>query len=225
MELNIEGIRASRPRVARLMRKAQIRSIVRKKYRVQTTDSRHLYPIAENLLQRDFSAVRLGEKWVSDLTYIKTNEGWLYLTKIMDLADRKVIGWALSDNMEANTTTVPAWQMAIRNRPVTASLIFHSDRGIQYACTDFREQFKGMPVLQSMSRKGNCWDNAVSESFFKTMKTEMVYHIEFQTRAQAKLAIFEYIEIWYNRERRHSTSGYLTPSEMEKLLMSNTISA
>jgi len=225
MELNIEGIRASRPRVARLMRKAQIRSIVRKKYRVQTTDSRHLYPIAENLLQRDFSAVRLGEKWVSDLTYIKTNEGWLYLTKIMDLADRKVIGWALSDNMEANTTTVPAWQMAIRNRPVTASLIFHSDRGIQYACTDFREQFKGMPVLQSMSRKGNCWDNAVSESFFKTMKTEMVYHIEFQTRAQAKLAIFEYIEIWYNRERRHSTLGYLTPSEMEKLLMSNTISA
>ena len=127
--------------------------------------------------------------------------------------------------MEASTTTVPAWQMAIRNRPVRASLIFHSDRGIRYACTDFREQFKGMPVLQSMSRKGNCWDNAVSESFFKTMKTEMVYHIEFQTRAQAKLAIFEYIEICYNRERRHSTLGYLTPSEMEKLLMSNTISA
>jgi len=163
-------------------RKAHIRSIVRKKYRVQTTDSRHLYPIVENLLQRDFSAVRLGEKWVSDLTYIQTNEGWLYLTKIMDLADRKVIGWALSDTMKASTTTVPAWQMAIRNRPVRASLIFHSDRGIQYACTDFREQFKGMTVLQSMSRKGNCWDNAVSESFFKTTKTEMVYHIEFKPR-------------------------------------------
>lgn len=225
VELKIQGIYASRQRVARVMRKAQIRSITRNKYRVQTTDSRHLYPIAENLLQRDFSAGRLAQKWVSDLTYIRTSEDWLYLTTVMDLADRKVIGWALSDTMEAGETSVPAWQMAIKNRPIKDPLIFHSDRGIQYACSEFRKQLIGTPVLQSMSRRGNCWDNAVAESFFKTMKTEMIYHVKFETKEQAKLAIFEYIEIWYNRERRHSTLGYLTPLEFEKLLMNCEITA
>lgn len=115
--------------------------------------------------------------------------------------------------------------MALRNRAINTQLIFHSDRGIQYACNEFRKQLMGLPVLQSMSRKGNCWDNAVAESFFKTMKTEMIYHQLFQTRAEAKLAVFEYIEIWYNRERRHSTLGYLTPCEVEKLLQINTIAA
>lgn len=224
-ELSVQGIKASRPRVARLMRKAHIQSLIRKKYKVQTTDSTHVFTLAENLLNRDFSADRLGQKWVSDLTYIRTGQGWLYLTTVLDLADRKIIGWALSDTMEASQTSVPAWKMAVKNRPITSQLIFHSDRGIQYACSEFRSQFTGMPILQSMSRKGNCWDNAVAESFFKSMKTEMVYHVKFETRRQAKLAVFEYIEVWYNRERRHSTLGYLTPCEFEQLLNSNAIAA
>jgi putative transposase len=224
-ELSVQGVKASRPRVARLMRKAHIQSVIRKKYRVQTTDSTHVFTLAENLLNRDFSADKLGQKWVSDLTYIRTGQGWLYLTTVLDLADRKIIGWALSETMEASQTSVPAWKMAVKNRGITSQLIFHSDRGIQYACCEFRPQFAGMPVLQSMSRKGNCWDNAVAESFFKSMKTEMVYQIKFATKKQAKLAIFEYIEVWYNRERRHSTLGYLTPCEFEEILKSSAIAA
>ncbi|MFD2066999.1 IS3 family transposase [Pontibacter silvestris] len=167
VELREQGIRASRPRVARIMQKHRIQSIVRKKYRVQTTDSSHAYTVAENHLSRDVQAVRPAEKWVSDLTYIRTKEGWLYLTVVvLDLADRKVVGWALSETMEAETTTVAAFRMAVRNRPLFHSLLFHSDRGVQYACSAFREQLEGKPVLQSMSRKGNCWDNAVAESFF-----------------------------------------------------------
>lgn len=150
VELKAQGVMTSRPRVARLMQKAGIRSIIRQKYRVQTTDSNHNYPVAENHLNRDFSAERLAQKWVSDLTYIKTGEGWLYLTAILDLADRKVVGWALSDTMEAKVTSVAAWQMAISNRPVKEPLLFHSDQGVQYACQEFREQLTGMPVWQSM---------------------------------------------------------------------------
>lgn len=176
------------------MRKHSIRSIIRKKYRVQTTASNHSYAIAENYLDRNFYATRLAEKWVSDLTYIKPQQGWLYLTAVLDLADRKVVGWALSETMEAEATSVAAWRMAIKNRPVTQSLLFLSDRGVQYACQQFRNQLKGKPVLQSMSRKVNCWDNAVAESFFKTMKTELIYHRKFATRQEARLAIFEYNE-------------------------------
>ena len=224
-ELRDQGIRASRPRVARVMRKHWIQSIIRKKYKVQTTDSSHTYRVAENHLARDFQAVRPAEKWVSDLTYIRTREGWLYLTIVLDLADRKVVGWALSETMEAEATTVAAFQMAIKNRPLFYSLLFHSDRGVQYACSAFREQLEGMPVLQSMSRKGNCWDNAVAESFFKTMKTEMVYHHQFTTKQQARLAVFEYIESFYNRKRRHSKLGYLTPCQYENLLYNHTVAA
>lgn len=195
------------------MKKANIKSIIRKKYRVQTTDSNHKYAVAENHLNRDFSAQTTGQKWVSDLTYIRTGEGWLYMTAILDLADRKVVGWALSDTMKAADTTIAAWKMAIKNRPIKQFLLFHSDRGIQYACTDFREQLKGMPVLQSMSRKGNCWDNAIAESFFKTLKTELVYHVNYATKQQAKLSIFEYIEGWYNRKRRHSALGNRSPEQ------------
>jgi transposase InsO family protein len=225
VELQEQGILASRPRVARLMRKHAIRSIIRKKYRVQTTDSNHGFAIAENYLNRDFSATRLAEKWVSDLTYIRTQQGWLYLTAVLDLADRKVVGWALSETMEAEVTSVAAWRMAVKNRPLTKSLLFHSDRGVQYACQQFRSQLKGKPVLQSMSRKGNCWDNAVAESFFKTIKTELIYHRKFATRQEARLAIFEYIEGWYNRKRRHSALGYHTPCHLESLYLENTIAA
>ena len=181
--------------------------------------------MAENYLQQDFTAERMAQKWVSDLTYIKTDEGWLYLTIVMDLADRKVIGWALSETMKAIETTVAAFKMAVNNRPVVEPLLFHSDRGIQYACSEFTGQLKKWPVTQSMSRKGNCWDNAVAESFFKTMKTEMIYHQKFQTKAAAKLAVFEYIEVWYNRQRRHSALGYLTPCQYENLLVNNKIAA
>jgi transposase InsO family protein len=223
VELREQGIVTSRPRVARLMKKTGIRSIIRQKYRVQTTDSNHGYPVAENHLNREFLAERLAQKWVSDVTYIKTGEGWLYLTAVLDLADRKVIGWALSETMTAKATSVAAWRMAIKNRPVNEPLLFHSDQGVQYACQDFRIQLNGMPVRQSMSRKGNCWDNAVAESFFKTLKTELVYHVVFKTKIQAKLAVFEYLEVWYNRERRHSALGYLTPCQYEKLLMQQAI--
>lgn len=127
--------------------------------------------------------------------------------------------------MEAEVTSVAAWQMAIRNRAINEPLLFHSDRGTQYACQEFREQWKGMPVQQSMSRKGNCWDNAVAESFFKTLKTELVYHRKFATREEAKLAVFEYIEIWYNRKRRHSALGYLTPCQFENLFLQQAMAA
>ena len=219
-ELRKKGINTSRQRVSRLMRKFNIRSIVRKSW-VQTTDSEHKHPVAENILNRDFYAARIGEKWVSDLTYIQTAEGWLYLTTVIDLGDRKVIGWSLSEGMDAKSTTVKAFRMAKINRPIISNLIFHSDRGIQYACAEFRAQLKGLPITQSMSRKGNCWDNAVAESFFKTMKTEMVYHNKFKTRKQASMAIFEYIEIWYNRKRSHSTLGYLSPMGFENTLTNN----
>lgn len=225
MELKEQGVHVSRPRVARVMQQHHIQSIVRKKYRVQTTDSSHAYTVAENYLNREFHAAGPAEKWVSDLTCIRTGEGWLYLTVVLDLADRKVVGWALSETMEAEATTVAAWQMAIRNRPLFHSLLFHSDRGVQYACSAFREQMEGVPVVQSMSRKGNCWDNAVAESFFKTMKTEMVYHHKFATITEAKLAVFEYIESFYNRKRRQSALGYMTPCQYENLLYSQTVAA
>lgn len=224
-ELREQGIQVSRPRVARLMKKANIKSIIRRKYRVQTTDSKHEYTVAQNHLNRDFSAQTIGLKWVSDLTYIRTGEGWLYLTAILDLADRKVVGWALSDTMKAADTTIVAWKMAIINRPVTQNLLFHSDRGVQYACTDFKDQLKCLPVLQSMSRKGNCWDNAIAESFFKTLKTELVYHTEYFTKQQAKLAIFEYIESWYNRKRKHSALGYRSPLQYQSYLEEKRLAA
>ena len=224
-ELRERGVKASRNRVARLMHKAAIRSIMYKKYRVQTTDSSHDYPVAKNLLNREFTADRPGHKWVSDITYIPTGEGWLYLTTVLDLADRKVIGWALSDSLKAIDTSVAALRMALKNRRIEGQLLFHSDRGVQYACTEFRDQLKGLPVVQSMSRKGNCWDNAVAESFFKTFKSELVNHIDFPTRAAARLATFEYIEGWYNRQRRHSSLNYQTPAQRESHFYTSQMAA
>jgi len=218
-ELRQEYPRLSRPRVARLMKKANIRSIIRKKFKV-TTDSKHNYPIADNLLNRNFSVERMGETWVSDITYIRTLEGWLYLTAIIDLADRKIIGWSIGATLKALDTVLPAWKMAIKNRPVVAPLLFHSDRGVQYACNEFKDCIlKNKLVTQSMSRKGNCWDNAVAESFFKTLKSEWVNHNRFTTRKHAQMALFEYIETWYNTRRRHSSLGYLTPREFAKKLI------
>lgn len=216
-ELNRSGILTSKKRVAKLMRKEGIQSKIRKKYKA-TTDSSHNYPVVENKLDRHFIVEELGTIWVSDITYIHTNQGWLYLTVIMDLADRKVIGWALSDNLKTCSTVIPAWNMATKNRPIQHELLFHSDRGVQYACSEFTNRLDANKYLtRSMSRKGNCWDNAVAESFFKTLKVECVYHIKFTTREQAEVAIFEYIETWYNRNRRHSAINGLTILEFEQL--------
>lgn len=217
-ELRNKNINVSRPRVARLMKKAQIQSRIRKRF-VVTTNSKHQYPVVENKLDRNFQADRIGKAWVSDITYIRTSEGWLYLTIVMDLADRKIIGWALSKSMKASQTSMAAWQMAIGNRVLTDDLIFHSDRGIQYACTEFQTLLEANKrVIRSMSRKGDCWDNAVAESFFKTLKVELVYRRNYSTRAQAAVSIFEYIETRYNRRRLHSTLGYRSPEEYGKLL-------
>ncbi len=215
-ELNAQGLKISRQRVARLMRSDGIMSIIKKKYRVSTTDSNHNLPVAKNHLNRRFKVTRPGKVWVSDITYIRTNQGWLYLTIIMDLYDRKIIGWALSKTMSTFETVMAAWRMALINRPICGELTFHSDRGVQYASIEFRKALEGNPVRQSMSRKGNCWDNAVAESFFKILKSEMIYHNQYINQQQAKTEVFEFIEIWYNRKRRHSYLGYLTPDEYGK---------
>ena len=210
----------SRSYVARIMKRLNIRSKTRKKFKV-TTDSHHSYPIAPNLLNRDFRTTGMSEKWVSDLTYIRTKAGWLYLTTVIDLADRKVIGWAFSKSMTAKETSVKALKMAIKCRGIKPGLIFHSDRGVQYACDEFKKVLHQNQIHQSMSRKGNCWDNSVAESFFKTLKTELVYHHKFENREIAKMKIFEYIEGFYHNNRIHSAIGDLTPNQMEKQLKQN----
>jgi len=224
-ELNRQGIKVSRPRVARLMKNAKIRSVIKRKFKA-TTDSDHRFAVLENKLERNFKPGTTGRVWVSDITYIKTRQGWLYLTTVIDLGDRKVIGWALSIAMKAAETVIPAFKMAQMNRPVTGELLFHSDRGVQYACNEFKYLLDKNPLLtRSMSRKGNCWDNAVAESFFKTLKTECVYQNKFETKQQAALLIFEYIEIWYNRKRLHSALGYMSPQDFEKQLNKQIIAA
>jgi transposase InsO family protein len=215
----------SRQRVARLMRKAGIRSKIRKKY-IATTDSKHTYHVAANLLDRNFKVGSIGQVWVSDITYISTKQGWLYLTTVIDLGDRKVIGWSLGSTLKAADTSVAAFNMAIKNRPITQQLIFHSDRGVQYACNEFTDILKKYKtVKQSMSRKGNCWDNAVAESFFKTLKSEWTNWHKYQSVKQAALSVFEYIEGWYNLKRKHSALGYLSPAEYEKYLLTKKSAA
>lgn len=216
-ELKSRGFNVSRPRVARLMKQSAIRAVHAKKF-VVTTDSKHTYPVVENKLDRNFSAAQeRAQIWVSDITYIRTMKGWLYLTIVLDLFDRKVIGWSLSGDMTAENTSIAAWKMATKNRPPSKNLIFHSDRGVQYACNTFAnllESYKG--VERSMSRKGNCWDNAVAESFFKTIKVELIYRSRYINKEIAALSVFEWIETWYNRNRRHSALGNLTIMEFEK---------
>ena len=216
-ELLAGGKKVSQQRVARIMRAADIRARKPRKF-VATTDSRHNYPVAPNLLNRNFTATRKCQYWVSDITYVRTKSGWLYLTVVIDLYDRKVIGWSMSHGLTAGETIIPAWRMAVRNRPITQKLIFHSDRGVQYACEAFTNILKNNVLIErSMSRKGNCWDNAVAESFFKTIKVEWIYNFEYADQNQAKLSIFDWIESWYNRTRRHSALGYKTIEEFERI--------
>ena len=217
-ELNDRGFSVSKNRVARRMRASGLRSIVRRKYRA-TTDSKHSHPVADNLLQRDFTAAEPDKVWVSDITYIKTARGWLYLTVFIDLFSRMVVGWALSSSLSTEMV-LAALQRGIRNRRPGAGLTIHSDRGVQYACKDFRKVLKKHGFIQSMSRKGDCWDNAVAESFFGIIKSELIHHERFNGPQDTLKAIFEYIEVFYNRKRKHSTLGYKTPDQFEQTMKS-----
>lgn len=215
-ELEALGYRVSRPRVARIMKANYLFAKRKRKFRA-TTDSNHSYPIAPNLLNQCFDVNRQNQVWVSDITYIQTKQGWLYLTVIIDLFNRKVVGWSLSHDLTTEATIIKAWNMAIKRTSLKQSLIFHSDRGIQYASQRFSsiiKSYKGR-VRQSMSRKGNCWDNAVAESFFKSLKVEWVYRHSYKLRSEAELSIFKWIETWYNNKRRHSFLGNRTIKEFE----------
>jgi transposase InsO family protein len=224
-ELKAAGVSASRPRIARIMKASGLRALASKRF-IATTDSKHKYPIVDNVLNRSFSVDRKNQVWVSDITYVRTNQGWLYLTVIIDLFDRKVIGWAMSKDLSAQNTSIKAWRMAKKKYPITDTLIFHSDRGIQYACTAFANILNGNKfVTRSMSRKGNCWDNAVAESFFKSLKVEWVYTKKYACGEEAQLSIFEWMETWYNTRRRHSALGYMTINEFENQLNKQSIAA
>jgi len=216
-KLEREGLRYCRSYIGLLMKNMGLKSVLRKKY-VVTTDSKHTFPVANNELNRDFSSLKLGEKWVSDITYIRVNERWNYLTTIIDLADKKVVGWSLSEDMTTENTVMKAWLSARKNRTIIEGFIFHSDRGVQYASNKMAMLFSfNRKITPSMSRKGNCWDNAVAESFFKTIKHEWLHCFKFDSYQQLYSSIEDYMN-WYNTERLHSSLEYLTPLEMEMKL-------
>jgi transposase InsO family protein len=211
---DVYGIRASLKRVARLMRENGLNARRSRKF-IRTTDSKHSFPASENILNREFHAEKGGMKWVSDITYLRTKGGWIYLTVVLDLYDRKIIGWALSGDMEAAHTAVAALEMAVKNRMPENSLIFHSDRGVQYCAGGFRDILRERcpDVRQSMSRKGNCWDNACAESFFKTLKRELETLDGRHSTTEVRQSVFMYIESYYNRIRMHSALDYVAPNE------------
>jgi transposase InsO family protein len=208
------GLWVSRKRIAKLLKKHGLNAKRRRKF-IPTTNSNHGLPVCENILNRDFHAASPGEKWVSDITYLRTAGGWRYLTVVLDLFDRKVIGWAFSEDMTAEHTTIPAFGMACMNRRPRSGLIFHSDRGVQYCAASFRTHLKEQcpTVRQSMSRKGNCWDNACAETFFKTLKAELETLDDKQTAQAVQHSVFEYIETYYNRKRMPSALDYSPPVE------------
>jgi transposase InsO family protein len=211
-ELRARGHRVARKRVARLMRQRGLRARARRRF-VRTTDSAHSYPVAPNTLERHFSPEKPDCTWAGDITSIWTAEGWLYLAVLLDLFSRKVVGWAMSETIDRRLV-LRALDMALLNR--SAPALHHSDRGSQYASEDSRDMLKERGITCSMSRKGNCWDNAVAESFFSSLKLELVYERSFRTHEEAKRALFEYIEVFYNRHRRHSALGYMSPEEYER---------
>jgi transposase InsO family protein len=209
-----KGFLVSRRRVCKLMKIHHLKCKTKRKFKV-TTDSTHDLPIAPNLLNRNFAMTKPNEVYVGDITYIWTQEGWLYLAVVIDLFSRQVVGWSMDDSMKVKLVN-DALLMAIWKRKPARGLLWHTDRGSQYASQSHRELLTLHGIKQSMSRQGNCWDNAVAESFFHTLKTELIHHEQFKTRQEAKLAIFEYIEIFYNKIRIHSTNGYLSPVEFER---------
>jgi putative transposase len=222
-EMRARGRKVSRKRVARLMKKQKLQA--RKKRRsVRTTDSNHSQPVAPNVLQRDFSPDKPNSTWATDITYVWTSEGWLYLAVVLDLFSRRVVGWSMSQHIDTKLV-LGALEMALEGRQPPQGLIHHSDRGSQYASAEYRQALASRGIQCSMSRKGNCWDNAVVESFFSSLKMELVYLTDFTTRHQARSALFEYIEVFYNRRRRHSSLGYLSPMEYERAALPAKLAA
>jgi len=208
------GYSMSRKRVARLMREAQLKWRRRRRFRI-TTNSKHEFPIAPNVLARDFTAPAPDRVWVGDITYIWTDEGWLYLAAILDVFSRRVVGWAAGDRITTKLAT-DALEMALWRRQPQPGLIHHTDRGSQYASGEYRKRLEAAGITCSMSRKGNCWDNAVAESFFATLKGELADEAEWGTRNEARREIFEFVELYYNAKRRHSTLGQLSPLAFER---------
>ena len=213
-ELFAQGHTVGRGRVARLMRDNDLRGKRKRRFRT-TTQSNHRYRVAPNVLQRQFTAEQPNAAWAGDITYVWTMEGWLYLAVILDLYSRRVVGWAMGKRIN-QALTLRALRMALKACEPGPGLIHHTDRGSQYAANDYRKLLKARRITCTMSRKGDCWDNAVAESFFATLKVEFVHETLFHTRAQATSEIFEYIEVFYNRVRRHSFLGYVSPMEFEK---------
>jgi transposase InsO family protein len=213
--LHGHGRRVGRSRIERLMRHAGIRGLAALPRRTRTTDSRHGYPIAPNRLARNFNATRPNQVWLADLTYVATGEGWLYLAAILDMHTRKIVGWCMRESLHVEIA-LDALNMALERQRPAPGLIHHSDRGIQYAAEAYRSALVRSGITPSMSRKGDCWDNAPMESFFHTLKTERVHHRVYATRADARRDLFGYIEGFYNPRRLHSALGYLSPAEMER---------
>jgi transposase InsO family protein len=211
-----QGIQCNKKRVERLMRIHDIRGRSRRRRRVKTTDSNHNLPVAPNLLDRQFEADAPNRKWVADITYVPTAQGWLYLAVVLDLFSRRVIGWSMADTM-CTLLVKDALEMAISSRHPQAGLLHHSDRGSQYASAEYQAVLQTGEIVASMSRAGNCYDNAAMESFFGTLKCELIHDRRYRTRAEARQDIFEYIEVFYNRKRRHSSLGYLSPVSYEEL--------
>lgn len=219
-ELRAQGHRVARKRVARLMREDGLVVHRRRRRVVRTTDSAHAHPVAPNVLARRFALAEVPDVnrvWVSDVTYVPTREGWLYLAIVLDLASRRVVGWAMRDTLEADLAT-SALRMALAARRPEPGLLHHSDRGCHYASDDYRALLAEHRCVVSMSRKGDCWDNAVAESFFATLEFELILKHDWPTRDAARRAIFRYVETWYNCERRHSTLDYVSPAHYEKQL-------
>lgn len=214
-ELRARGDKVNEKTVARVMREAGIQAKSQRKFRVTTTDSNHTQPVAENVLNREFTAKKRNQKWVADITYIATLEGWLYLAAVIDLFTRKMVGWSMSERIDSRRV-VDALEMAVSRELPDAGLVTHSDRGVQYASEHYQGVLAQHDLECRMSRKGNCWDNAPAESFFATLKKELVHHETYATREAARVSLFEYIEVFYNRERRHSALGYVSPVAFEE---------
>ena len=217
-ELLRKGFRIGKEKVAELMRDAGLKAKAAKRFKASTTDSKHKFPVQENRLNQDFATTAPNTKWVGDVTFIDTAEGWLYLAAVLDLCTRKIVGWAMYDANDRHLT-LAAINMALKRQKGPSDLLFHSDRGSNYACHDFQNYLISVGIVASMGRSGVCYDNAVMESFFHTLKTEFVHHENFATKQQAKDAIFEWIEVFYNRERIHSSINYKTPIAFEAEFM------
>lgn len=220
--LQVEGYQVNEKRVARLMRENKISSEVTKKFKIRTTDSNHDLPIAERIFETENADAVMApnQVYVGDITYVATEEGWVFLAIFLDLFTRKVVGFAMQDHMRTELV-IEALRMALGRQDIAdGECVAHTDRGSQYAASDFRNELSEAGIIASMSRRGNCWDNAHCESFFHSLKTELVYRRNFKTREEAKQAIFKWIETWYNRARLHSSLGYMTPEQYEKLALS-----